>query len=69
MNSLAQVGQGRDDLSLRQAGADMPTALGGPDQVMRKLRRSIDAHNIEWRAFVGVQGDRSFLHSVIGRAS
>ena len=69
MTRFAHVGKGPDDLPLRQAVSDMPTALGGSDQLMRKLRRLIDAHDIEWRAFVVVQGDRSFLHPVIGRAS
>ena len=69
MNSLAHVGRGGDDLPLRQAVYDMPTALGEPDRLMRKLRRLINAHDLEWRAFVGVQGDRSFLHPIIGRAS
>ena len=69
MNSFANITQVSDDLPLRQAVADMPTALGGSDQVMRKLRRLIYAHDIEWRAFVDIQGDRSFLHPLIGRAS
>ena len=69
MNSLARVGKNGDDLSLRQALSDMPTALGAPRQLMRQLRRLIDAHDTEWSAFVARQGDRSFLHSVIGSAS
>ena len=69
MSSLADVAKSRDDLPLRQAVSDMPTALGEPDQLMRTLRRLIDAHDLEWRAFVSAQGDRSYLYSVIGRTS
>ena len=69
MNSLANVGKGTDDLPLRQAVSDMPTALGQPDRLMLKLRRLIDAHAREWRALLSAQGDSSFLYPVIGSAS
>ena len=69
MNRLGHTAQGSDDLPLRQVLADMPTALGEPDPGMGKLRRLIRAHDIEWRAFLGFQGDGSFLHAIIGRTS
>ena len=69
MNSLAEVATGTDDLPLRQAAYDIPTLYGAPDEVIWKLRRLIDAHGLEWRAFVRAQGDRSYLHNITGRAS
>jgi len=69
MNDLANIANEPDELSLRQAVSDMPTNFGTREQLMQNLRRLVGAHHTEWCAFVAAQGDRSYLHKVIGRAS
>lgn len=69
MDSFAKLALESNDVAFRQAVSDMPPVLGGREQLMSRLRRLVCAHQTEWAAFVASQGDRSYLHDVIGRAS
>ncbi len=68
MNSLAKLGDDGHDPILRQAVSDLPRVLGSEGELLNNLRHLVCAHQAEWHAFVAAQGDRSYLHQLIGKA-
>ncbi|MGH7487116.1 MAG: 7-cyano-7-deazaguanine synthase [bacterium] len=69
MEHLARLAAERSELPFRQAAADLPSVVGGLDEVIGKLRRLVRAHQAEWQTFVAAQGAESFIADLLEKVS
>jgi len=67
MEYFARLARDPNALSLREAVADIPDALGSQEEISRKLRRLICAHQSEWGCFVSSLGKESFVNHLLGK--